>query len=152
MTSTALHQALTEPSLPRFLPERAEDLLRALDAPPRLGAHLRAVHDVAWEILDWLRSRHSDLPVDREAVLFGAATHDIGKTIYPGELSGPGSAHEEAGYRLLLQHGVEERLARFARTHAAWTEPGIELEDLLVRVPDQPMSSERNARVRGSTA
>jgi hypothetical protein len=31
----------------------------------------------------------------RDAVLFGAATHDIGKTVHIDELSGPRSAHEE---------------------------------------------------------
>ena len=43
---SALHRALTDPGL-RPLPERVSLLLRELDAPPRLAAHLRAVHDVA---------------------------------------------------------------------------------------------------------
>ena len=52
-------------------------------------------------------------------MLFGAATHDIGKTPHPAELSGPGSAHEEAGRELLLSLGGSPRLARFAATHAS---------------------------------
>ena len=47
-------------------------------------------------------------------MLFGAATHDVGKVLQPSELSGPGSAHEPAGHALLLAHGVPERLARIA--------------------------------------
>ncbi|WP_149827939.1 phosphohydrolase [Streptomyces tailanensis] len=90
----------------RPLPERAVELLRVLAAPPRLVAHLRLVHDVAYELADWMEQRYPELSFDRAAVLFGAATHDIGKTAYVGELSGPGSAHEEAGRRLLLEHGV----------------------------------------------
>ncbi|GAA4635847.1 HD domain-containing protein [Actinoallomurus vinaceus] len=83
------------------------------------------------------------MAVDREAVLFGAASHDIGKVIHTAELSGPGSVHEEAGHRLLLDHGVEERLARFARTHAAWTEPDIAIEDLLVSLADKVWKGKR---------
>ena len=105
MTSRALDRALTETSL-RPLPETAAELLRALDAPPRLGAHLRAVHDVAWSLTDALGRRRPGLEFDTTAVLFGAATHDIGKTVHLAELSGPGHQHEEAGRDLLLRYGV----------------------------------------------
>lgn len=98
--------AVTDPPL-RPLPERAVALLRSLGAPPRLAAHLRLVHDVAYEPADWVEGRYPRLPFDRAAVLFGAATHDIGKVAHLGELSGPGSRHEEAGRGLLLEHGVE---------------------------------------------
>ncbi|ONI70709.1 phosphohydrolase [Actinosynnema sp. ALI-1.44] len=125
------------------LPDRAAALLASVDAPSRLTAHLRVVHDVACHLLDWLEVRYPAVAVDREAVQFGAATHDIGKVLYPAELSGPGSQHEPAGYELLIEHGVAERLARFARTHAAWTEPGIELEDLLVSLADKIWKAKR---------
>jgi hypothetical protein len=145
VTSAALDRALTSASEPplRPLPDRVSRLLRDLDAPPRLAAHLRAVHDVACQLLDWLDRRYPDLPVDRDAVLFGAAAHDVGKTIHTLELSGPGADHERAGHRLLLDHGVEERLARFARTHASWTEPEIGIEDLLVSLADKVWKGKR---------
>ncbi|GAB3988396.1 HD domain-containing protein [Actinoallomurus acanthiterrae] len=144
VASTALQRALTEPGPDlRPLPRRVEDLLRASAAPPRLAAHLRAVHDVAHQILNWLDHHYGAVAVDREAVLFGAATHDIGKTIHTDELSGPGSAHEAAGHRLLLDRGVDEHLARFASTHAAWTEPGIAIEDLLVSLADKVWKGKR---------
>ena len=139
----ALHDT-GNPAL-RPLPERVVELLRVLDAPPRLAAHLRAVHDVAYTLVDWMEERQPALCFDRDAVLFGAATHDIGKTVHVGELSGPGSAHEEAGCELLLARGVGVELARFARTHAAWTGPGIGIEDLLVSVADKIW---KNKRVR----
>jgi hypothetical protein len=145
MTSAALDRALTEPAEPplRRLPDRAADLLRELDAPPRLAAHLRAVHDVAHRLLDWLGEEHPKLVIDRTAVLFGAATHDIGKIIHTGELSGPGSAHEQAGYRLLIDHRVDPAMARFARTHADWTGPGIVIEDLVVSLADKVWKAKR---------
>jgi hypothetical protein len=140
-----LRNALSDPGQPRLrpLPGEVAQLLRDLDAPPRLAAHLRAVHDVACQIADWLSTQYPDLPFDRDAVLFGAATQDIGKTVHTAELSGPGSRHEEAGRQLLLARGISPALARFAATHAAWTRPGIQLEDLLVSVADKVWKNKR---------
>lgn len=140
-----LRNALYEPGQPplRPLPDEVARLLRDLDAPPRLAAHLRAVHDVAWQLADWLTRQYPALRFDRDAVLFGAATHDVGKTAYTAELSGPGSEHEEAGRQLLLARGVSPGLARFAATHAAWTQPGIQIEDLLISVADKVWKNKR---------
>lgn len=137
----ALHDT-GEPPL-RPLPDRVARLLRDLDAPPRLAAHLRAVHDVAHRLVDWTARRHPALPFDRDAVLFGAATHDMGKAVHVAELSGPGSAHEEAGRALLLARGITPELARFAGTHAAWTAPDVGIEDLLVSVADKIWKNKR---------
>lgn len=135
----SLTNALTDHTSPplRPLPDEVARLLVDLDAPPRLGAHLRAVHDVACRLAAEITRHWPALPLDADAVGFGAAVHDIGKVLHPGELSGPGSAHERAGYDLLLGRGVAEPLARFARTHAAWTEPDIRTEDLVVSVADK---------------
>jgi HD superfamily phosphodiesterase len=127
----------------RPLPVEAHQLLETLDAPPRLAAHLRAVHDVACDLTAQLAERHPALAFDRAAVLFGAATHDVGKVVHVDELSGPGSAHEEAGYRLLRAHGFDESLARFARNHAAWSRPEITVEDLLVSLADKIWKAKR---------
>jgi hypothetical protein len=142
VTADLLRRALHEPPL-RPLPDGVAELLTALDAPPRLAAHLRAVHDVAAQLLAWLSSHHPGLAVDREAVLFGAATHDIGKVEHPGELSGPGAAHEPAGRVLLLRHGVAEELARFAGTHARWDRADVTVEELLVSLADKVWKGKR---------
>lgn len=122
------------------LPSRARELLETLGAPPRLAAHLRVVHDVAVALTGWAADR---VPFDAEAVLFGAATHDVGKVLHPAELSGPGSAHEPAGHALLLAHGVPERLARFAGTHGSWTAAAVTVEDLLVSLADKVWKGKR---------
>ena len=109
-------------------------MLYAVGAPPRLGAHLRAVHDVAVQLLDWLDGE--GVRVDRRAVAFGAATHDIGKAQFPGELSGAGAEHEAAGEVLLLSFGVPGYLARFAALHGVWDRDGADLEELLVSLAD----------------
>ena len=144
-TADLLLRALQDTGNPplRPLPDQVARLLRTLDAPPRLAAHLRAVHDVAHQLVDWTEQQHPALRFDREAVLFGAATHDIGKTAHIAELSGPGSSHEQAGRELLLAQGVTAELARFAATHAAWNGPGIEIEDLLVSVADKIWKNKR---------
>lgn len=136
-----MSSTVNPPLLP--LPDRVAELLSELESPPRLAAHLRAVHDVAHQLVDWVEQRYPAVIFDREAVLFGAATHDVGKTVYVSELSGPGSAHEEAGRTLLLGHGFSPVLARFAATHASWAEPPSGLEDLLVSLADKIWKNKR---------
>jgi HD domain len=129
----------------RPLPEDIADLLREVSAPPRLAAHLRAVHDVAWQLTEALTEFYPVLRFDREEVLFGAATHDVGKTIHTSELSQPGTLHEQAGYDLLTTMGVEHRLARFAANHGTWTAPDTSTEDLLVSLADKIWKAKRVA-------
>jgi hypothetical protein len=142
VTSAALLRALSTSSL-RPLPSTAAELLHDLEAPPRLGAHLRLVHDVAWSLTDALGRRWPSLDFDTTAVLFGAAVHDVGKTIHPEELSGPGSAHEAAGEQLLLRYGVPAHLARFAGSHGTWEAPERGVEDLLVTLADKVWKAKR---------
>ncbi len=143
VTTATLERALTMPPM-RPLPATAAELLRALDAPPRLGAHLRAVHDVAWSLTDTLGRRRPTLAFDTTAVLFGAATHDIGKVVHTAELTGPGSAHEAAGEDLLLRYGVPAHLARFAGSHGScWTRADATLDELLVSLADQVWKARR---------
>ncbi|MGC0418934.1 HD domain-containing protein [Embleya sp. AB8] len=127
----------------RPLPAEVAILLDQLTPCPRLVEHLRIVHDVACRLCDWVAATYPELDFDRDAVLFGAATHDIGKTLHPEELSGPGSCHEQAGYDLLTARGVAPVRARFARTHAAWnpTDP----DELLVSLSDKAWKGKRVA-------
>ncbi|MEV7360607.1 HD domain-containing protein [Kitasatospora sp. NPDC091276] len=145
MTLNALQRALTLPGDPvlRPLPCQVAVLLEELQAPPRLAAHLRAVHDVAHQLVVWVERHYPQLDFDRHAVLFGAATHDIGKILHPEELSRPGSAHEMARRDLLIARGVTEELARFARSHASWNAPGISTDDLLVSLADKIWKGKR---------
>ena len=129
----------------RDLPQEAHRLLTTLNAPPRLLAHLALVHDAAAEILDTLQAQWPDLKIDRDAVLFGAATHDIGKVLHTNELIGPGNKHEQDGPGLLQQHGVSPERSRFARTHGTWkTEQTFALEDYLVALADHSWKGSRN--------
>lgn len=145
MTTINFISLVDEPLQPRDLPSDAKHLLTKLNAPPRLLAHLALVYDAAFELLDAFRVRWPDLIVDRDAVLFGAATHDAGKCLHPNELSGPGNQHETDGPDLLQQHGVLPERSRFARTHGTWnTEPSLALEDYLVALADHSWKGSRS--------
>jgi hypothetical protein len=130
------------------LPKEARDVLEAVDAPPRLLAHLALVHAVAIELVDGIAAEWPRLPIDRHAVLVGAATHDIGKTLHRDELYGPGRQHENDGPSLLIAHGFPEDLARFARTHGQWAlERSPQIEDLLVALANLIWVGQRNERL-----
>lgn len=118
-------------------PELAAEVLQTLEAPPRLTTHLALVHEVAAEIIDALRYDFPALEFDQQAVLFGAATHDVGKASIREELEASGSAHEDRGAELLESLGVPEHLSRFARTHGRWTTDDITIEDLIVSLADK---------------
>lgn len=129
----------------RPLPPQVVELLRSQQASPRLLAHLLMVHDVAARLTDEVHRLWPRLQFDAEAVQIGAATHDIGKVLYPDEVIGPGDEHAAAGERLLVQHGFPPEHARFARTHFTWPhDADPTLEDLLVALADELWRGERD--------
>lgn len=133
------------------IPADAIRLCNELNAPPLLVRHLILVHSAAVELLDRLAESFPGLPINRESVLFGAATHDLGKVKNPNELSGPGNRHETDGPKLLEQHGVPPRKARFARTHGRWLEID-DLEDLFVSLADSLWCGRRHEALETKVA
>ncbi len=127
------------------LPQDVKALLERQNAPPRLVAHLRLVHDVACRMNLLLEQQLPELIYDKAAVAFGAATHDIGKAVCRTELSEPGNDHENRGRDLLLSEGYPVELARFAFTHGGNDrEPNPTLEDLFVRAADAIWKGKRD--------
>jgi hypothetical protein len=110
------------------------------------------VHDVAAELIGALHRDFPRLVIDQDAVLFGAATHDLGKTAHPEELSEPGTRHEASGEALLRQHGVAPGLARFARTHGSWEAVDNTLEDLCVALADAVWKGKRTGALESRVA
>ncbi len=126
------------------LTDEALDLCRRIGAPPRLLAHLILVHDVARALVNGLKAAFPALKFDKDAVFFGAATHDLGKSIHREELSEPGKLHELRGVELLKQYGVPDDLARFAYTHGNWKESRpVQMEDLIVALADNCWKGKR---------
>lgn len=126
------------------LPPLARGLLTQLNAPPRLVAHLHLVHDVAARLTRLCSKSLPKLRVDADSVAFGAATHDIGKALFPAELSGAGSRHELAGEAWMIARDIDPQRARFARTHGLGAEDeALVLEDLLVIAADKLWKGKR---------
>ena len=124
------------------MPTEVSSLLGEVGAPPRLIAHLTLVHEVACRLIDALKKQFPSLCLDRDLVLMGAALHDVGKAVVTSELSGPGPLHEEAGYHLLRERGVDERVALLVRDHAKWS-ADTSIEGLLVSVADKIWKGKR---------
>ena len=134
--------------MPIPLPKAVEALLTKLNAPKRLKMHLLIVHDVATTLADAFQQAWATLPLDKDLVRFGAATHDIGKVLHQNELYSHGSRHEEDGPKLLMEYGYTPDQSRFARTHGSWrTELDLTLEDLLVALADTCWKGQRDSEL-----
>lgn len=125
------------------LPSEITNLLSSINAPERLKRHLRIVNHTAYELIEALKNKWPGITFKEQEVLFGAATHDIGKAAVTSELYEDGKKHEDEGYRLLIKHGFPDNLARFAKTHGTWPDDGLPLEDLLVCLADTVWTGQR---------
>lgn len=127
-------------------PDEAIALLQDLGAPAHLVRHHELVLEAAEVLVRELVSAFS-LRVDTKRVLVGAALHDAGKIKHPGEMSVPGNRHEREGEAMLLARGVDPSIARFCWTHAAWLQPEMTLEDLLVATADKLWRGKRETEL-----
>lgn len=125
------------------LPNTVEKLLEHLDAPERLKRHLQLVHATAHDLAQKLKHQWPQLTFDKRLVLFGAATHDIGKAKIQSELYEQGHEHEAKGREILEAQGFSSAESRFAITHANWQTGTIQLEDVLVSLSDKIWKGKR---------
>jgi hypothetical protein len=123
----------------------AYELLRTIGAPARLITHVQLVGEAA----DLLMEAYADLKLtfDRQHTELGVAVHDAGKALFPEELNQPGSKHEPAGQVLMLEHGVQEHIARCCVSHAAWRQPDVTFEELSVALADKLWKGKREAEL-----
>jgi putative nucleotidyltransferase with HDIG domain len=126
------------------LPPEALRILQQVSAPPRLLAHLVLVHDAACTLIDRFSVAFPAARFNADLVRFGAAIHDIGKTVHPEELTQSGQhLHQSSGLELLESLGVPHQRARFAWTHGNWNGEKITLEDLIVALADKSWKGKR---------
>ena len=123
----------------------AYQLLLQLGASERLLTHVRLVGEAAEMLI--VRLEEMGLQFDANLIRLGAAIHDAGKILYPNELDGPGSLHEPAGEKMLLDHGVQKTVARCCVTHAQWQGNGLSLEELAVATADKLWKGKREAEL-----
>ncbi len=121
--------------------EEAYKLLYDLGASNRLIKHVKLVGEAADLIMKKLTALN--VTFDNKLVELGVAIHDAGKIIYPNELEGPGSEHEIAGEKLLLENGISPKIARCCLSHARWKSMNCSFEELLVALSDQLWKGKR---------
>ncbi|UZR94080.1 HD domain-containing protein [Chondrinema litorale] len=124
-------------------PNKIVELLEKLNSPERLSRHLQIVYSTAYELLSQIKKEWSVIELDEELILFGAGTHDIGKTKIKSEIFNSGKEHETVGKRILEELGLAETESRFALTHGNWKESDLLLEDLLVSLADKIWKGKR---------
>ncbi|MCF2872895.1 hypothetical protein L0664_17650 [Octadecabacter sp. G9-8] len=114
--------------------EDAFNLLERLGASPRLIKHLELVGEVGGEVI----SKLDDLGVhyDKTFIQIGIAVHDAGKIVHPNELEKGGNLHEAAGEKLLLEQGVDAKIARCCRSHAQYASMSVSFEELVIALAD----------------
>jgi hypothetical protein len=122
---------------PKEIPANILELLDKCNCSNLLKKHLTLVYRTSIDLIRELTLTFPDLKLIREEIVFGAATHDIGKSVQMNELHEKGNAHELEGYRLLLKMGISENMARFAKTHSDWEDESLKIEDLIVTLADK---------------
>ena len=115
--------------------EDAYLLLQQLDTPNELLIHIKLVQEAAKLLIQKYYSL--GLPVDKNFILIGVVIHDIGKIKHTYELFAPGDKHEKDGEILMLNHGIEPKLARCCVSHAQWKNMDCSFEELTVALADK---------------
>ncbi|MFC3152290.1 HD domain-containing protein [Litoribrevibacter euphylliae] len=119
----------------------AYSLLDKLNAPEHLKIHVRLVGEAADLIIDTLQGL--GFLLDFEFIRIGVAIHDIGKIIHTNEMIGPGSEHEPEGEQMLLELGVDARIARCCLSHARFDSMNCSIEELLIALSDKLWKGKR---------
>ncbi|MGH8080288.1 MAG: HD domain-containing protein [Lysobacter sp.] len=122
---------------------QAMALIQRLGAPAHLQRHVELVGEAGEAILALLREQ--GLALDEDFVRAGIVLHDVGKTLHPAEMHGPGSRHEPDGQSMLLAAGVSPELARVCLSHAQWPQMQCTLEELLIALSDKLWKGVRRA-------
>jgi hypothetical protein len=125
------------------LPKDVLEILNQRQAPILLKKHLTLVYNVCIDIIDKLALTWPNLQIIKKEILFGAATHDIGKIFETKELYQAGNRHEIVGYEFLISKEISENLARFTKTHGNWTDENLRIEDLIVTLADKIWKGKR---------
>ena len=123
----------------------AYELLKKLDAPPRLIRHAYLVSEAADLLIEKLDN--IGIKLDTNFVRLGTALHDVGKIIHLDELISKGNKHEADGESLLIANGIEPNLARCCRSHAQWQAMDCSLEELLIALADKLWKGKREVEL-----
>ena len=125
------------------IPDNILKILNDCNCPGLLIRHLILVYNTGMVLTEKIKYEFPDLKILDNEIQFGLATHDIGKSIKKNELKESGKEHEQIGYELLIDYGVNKNLARFTITHSDWKSENINIEDLIVSLSDKIWKGQR---------
>ncbi|WP_295621549.1 HD domain-containing protein [Chamaesiphon sp. GL140_3_metabinner_50] len=122
--------------------QTAYEFLQELGAPPHLIQHVKLVGEAAEMLI--LQFQQFYLDFDSDWIRLGVAFHDTGKILHPSEFVEKGNRHEIAGEILLLEQGVDPKIARCCRSHGQWQQLECSFEELIVALADNLWKGKRN--------
>jgi hypothetical protein len=121
--------------------DAAYKFLEKLGASSKLLLHVRLVGEAAEVLIAELSELK--VPLDADFVRLGVAFHDTGKIVHETELFEKGNFHEAEGEKLLLENGVDARLARCCQSHGKWETMECSLEEYLIALSDKLWKGKR---------
>jgi putative nucleotidyltransferase with HDIG domain len=119
----------------------AFNLLKELGAPQKLITHSELVLEAAEEIIEEILKCTS--LIDFEFVRIGAILHDVGKVLHPNELVKAGQMHQMDGKKMLLELGVDEKIARCCLSHSNYEDMECSIEELLIALSNNLWKGKR---------
>ncbi|AZA98514.1 HD domain-containing protein [Chryseobacterium joostei] len=125
------------------IPQNIQSILDDLHCPILLNRHLILVYNLGLDLTEKIIFEFPTLRLLTDEIVFGTATHDIGKIIEKNELREKGKQHEQTGYKILMDYGIKENLARFTITHGDWENENLAIEDLIVTLADKIWKGQR---------
>jgi CRISPR/Cas system-associated endonuclease Cas3-HD len=116
--------------------------LAELGAPPHLIQHVKLVGEAAEMLI--VQFQQLDLEFDSDWIRLGVVFHDTGKILHPTEFVEKGNRHELAGEILLLEQGIDPKIARCCRSHGQWQQLECSFEELVIALADNLWKGKRN--------
>ena len=121
--------------------QEALELLNSLKAPQKLIEHAELVSEAGNKLIQKLNEL--GIEFDGLFIQIGIIIHDAGKIIHSDELTGKGNLHEPAGEILLLENGVQAKVARCCLSHARYGEMDVSFEELIIALSDKLWKGKR---------
>jgi HD domain len=123
----------------------AYELLQNLGASAHLVQHVTLVGEAAELLI--LQFQQIGILFDADWIRLGVIFHDVGKILHPSELVDRGNRHGAAGETLLLERGIDRKIARCCRSHGQWQQLECDFEELVVALADCLWKGKRNTEL-----
>ncbi len=107
--------------------------------------HVKLVGEAGELLIDQIEK--FNIQFDKEFIRLGIVFHDAGKIVYQNEIFEKGKNHETAGEKLLIENGINPKLARCCRSHGNWKSMDCSFEELIVALSDKLWKGKRESEL-----